>query len=108
MAQSYCRSHYTDLASVRNPAENSTVLAVKPSEGECWIGLHRDPWKWSDGDEDTMTYWALDQLQDPKKHCATADFADAGKWTNWFCDSTKPFICHHGTPFWFSTFLQGF
>ncbi|CAL8386363.1 unnamed protein product [Boreogadus saida] len=47
-ALQYCRSHYTDLASVRNAAENGKVLALNPQSS--WIGLHRHPWSdWSDG-----------------------------------------------------------
>ncbi|XP_030211411.1 putative C-type lectin domain family 20 member A, partial [Gadus morhua] len=55
-ALQYCRSHYTDLASVRNAAENEKVLAPQPFE--TWIGLHRYPWShWSDGSGATFLNW---------------------------------------------------
>ncbi|XP_075946606.1 uncharacterized protein LOC142948447 [Anarhichas minor] len=47
-AQSYCREHHTDLASVRNMEEIQKVQNLVPY-GDVWIGLSRDGWKWSDG-----------------------------------------------------------
>lgn len=47
-AQSYCRQHYTDLASVRNKSENELIHLISSSQ-QIWIGLYRGPWKWSDG-----------------------------------------------------------
>uniref|UniRef100_A0A8C5FA93 C-type lectin domain-containing protein n=1 Tax=Gadus morhua TaxID=8049 RepID=A0A8C5FA93_GADMO len=56
-ALQYCRSHYTDLAIVRNAAENGKVLALNPQSS--WIGLHRHPWShWSDGSSATFLNWA--------------------------------------------------
>lgn len=46
-AQSYCRKHYTDLASVRNKAENQPVLILKGSLRVAWICLYRAT-TWSD------------------------------------------------------------
>ncbi|XP_029692633.1 putative C-type lectin domain family 20 member A isoform X2 [Takifugu rubripes] len=47
-AQSYCRQHYTDLASVRDKSENEQIQLISSSP-QIWIGLYRGPWKWSDG-----------------------------------------------------------
>ncbi|XP_029289102.1 macrophage mannose receptor 1-like [Cottoperca gobio] len=47
-AQSYCREHFTDLASVRNQAENDQIKKMTQNQ-PTWIGLYRDAWKWSDG-----------------------------------------------------------
>ncbi|KAK1897712.1 putative C-type lectin domain family 20 member A [Dissostichus eleginoides] len=48
-AQSYCREHHTDLASVRNPAENQQLVELfwislyrHPTNPNAWIGLYRD------------------------------------------------------------------
>uniref|UniRef100_A0A3Q2QP01 C-type lectin domain-containing protein n=1 Tax=Fundulus heteroclitus TaxID=8078 RepID=A0A3Q2QP01_FUNHE len=97
-AQTYCRTHYTDLASVRSSAENKDVFAKKPS-GAHWLGLYRDTWKWSDGDGDAFSYWSGTQPAGSTEHCATAYFSDSGRWRDWLCSYTKPFICHHGRPY---------
>lgn len=47
-AQSYCRQHYADLASVRDEYENQQIQLISSSR-QIWIGLYRGPWKWSDG-----------------------------------------------------------
>ncbi|XP_035984302.1 uncharacterized protein LOC118557811 [Fundulus heteroclitus] len=93
-AQTYCRTHYTDLASVRSSAENKDVFAKKPS-GAHWLGLYRDTWKWSDGDGDAFSYWSGTQPAGSTEHCATTYFSDSGRWRDWLCSYAKPFICHH-------------
>ncbi|KAE8277576.1 E-selectin CD62 antigen-like family member E Endothelial leukocyte adhesion molecule 1 [Larimichthys crocea] len=52
-AQNYCRTNYTDLASVRNMTENQKIQDLKGTEDKVWIGLFRDSWKWSDGTSTT-------------------------------------------------------
>uniref|UniRef100_A0AAX7VT17 C-type lectin domain-containing protein n=1 Tax=Astatotilapia calliptera TaxID=8154 RepID=A0AAX7VT17_ASTCA len=54
-AQSYCRDHYTDLASVRNQSEIPQLKAIATSTA--WIGLYRNSWKWSDGSTLSFTNW---------------------------------------------------
>ncbi|MED6277896.1 hypothetical protein CHARACLAT_018149 [Characodon lateralis] len=94
-AQSYCRTYYTDLASVRNSAENSNVLAVKPSGESYWLGLYRDTWKWSDRHQDQFSFWTFQEPDGSTEHCATTCFSNSGRWRDWLCGSAKPFICHH-------------
>uniref|UniRef100_A0A8C5AP47 C-type lectin domain-containing protein n=1 Tax=Gadus morhua TaxID=8049 RepID=A0A8C5AP47_GADMO len=61
-ALQYCRSHYTDLAIVRNAAENGKLLALNPQSS--WIGLHRHPWShWSDGSRSTFLNWAQEKTK---------------------------------------------
>ncbi|KAF5899462.1 macrophage mannose receptor 1-like isoform X6, partial [Clarias magur] len=50
-AQTYCRTHYTDLASSLNSSDDAILDQIKINQGDSWIGLNRDPdiWKWSDG-----------------------------------------------------------
>uniref|UniRef100_A0A087XL01 C-type lectin domain-containing protein n=1 Tax=Poecilia formosa TaxID=48698 RepID=A0A087XL01_POEFO len=95
-AQSHCRTNYMDLASVRTSAENSKLLAVKPSGESYWLGLYRDTWKWSSGDGRTFSYWTSGQPAGSTEHCTTAYFNDAGRWRDWLCSYAKPFICHYG------------
>ncbi|KAK3522999.1 hypothetical protein QTP86_010504 [Hemibagrus guttatus] len=48
-AQAYCRTHHTDLASALNSSDNNFILQIRNIQGDSWIGLYRDTWKWSDG-----------------------------------------------------------
>jgi len=94
-AQSYCREHHTDLASVRNMEDNQMVHNVVPSGESVWIGLYRDPWKWSDGSDSSFRNW------DPlKPHgssgCVAADLSADGLWETLDCNVKSAFICNTG------------
>ena len=94
-AQSYCRKHHTDLASVRNATENQKVDNVLPA-GAAWIGLFRDSWKWSDGSNSSFRYWAPGQPDNAggKDACVAADLGNDGKWYDDPCDLERPSICY--------------
>uniref|UniRef100_A0A3Q3LTE1 C-type lectin domain-containing protein n=1 Tax=Mastacembelus armatus TaxID=205130 RepID=A0A3Q3LTE1_9TELE len=59
-ARDYCRTYYTDLASLRNNAENQMIQNVS-GQMTVWLGLFRDIWKWSDQTYSSMRYWKADQ-----------------------------------------------
>ncbi|XP_067100235.1 proteoglycan 3-like, partial [Osmerus mordax] len=66
-AQIYCRQSYTDLASIRNQAENIEIQQLVLGENSSaivWIGLFKDDWKWSDGSTSSFRYWLTDQPYD--------------------------------------------
>ncbi|XP_039655879.1 C-type lectin BfL-2-like [Perca fluviatilis] len=93
-AQTYCRKYHTDLASVRNAADNQKVLGAIPYLETVWIGLFRDTWKWSDGSNSSFRFWQNGQ---PNYHGETyvgADFSDSGKWGDWTFDWKRAFICY--------------
>ncbi|KAK1898940.1 Aggrecan core protein [Dissostichus eleginoides] len=101
-AQSYCREHHTDLASVRNPAENQQLVELSAAGRYYWIGLYRDStnpdpnsWKWSDGSNSSFKYW---KVKEPNykglKACVAAAFDNSGKWEDLDCGVEKPFICY--------------
>ncbi|XP_033981492.1 lectin BRA-3-like [Trematomus bernacchii] len=93
-AQSYCREHHTDLASVRNRAENQQLVELFPG-GAYWIGLYRDSWKWSDGSNSSFKYWAVNEPNyRASKVCVAAAFDNSGKWEDLDCEVEKPFICY--------------
>ncbi|KAK1899219.1 putative C-type lectin domain family 20 member A [Dissostichus eleginoides] len=105
-AQSYCREHHTDLASVRNPAENQQIDELLPGGYHYWIGLYRDStnpnpnsWKWSDGSNSSFKYW---KVKKPNykglKACVAAAFDNSGKWEDLDCGVKKPFICYGPVP----------
>ncbi|XP_033943274.1 uncharacterized protein [Pseudochaenichthys georgianus] len=95
-AQSYCREHHTDLASVRNPAESQQIVDLLPGGGyRYWIGLYRDSWKWSDGSNSSFKYWKVNKPDlRALKVCVAAAFDNSGKWEDLDCGLEKPFICY--------------
>ncbi|XP_036420718.1 macrophage mannose receptor 1-like [Colossoma macropomum] len=97
-AQSYCREHYTDLASVRNQTENQQIHNLaKYSISICvWIGLFNDSWKWSDQSTSSFRYWRSDQPDNVVgiKECAAVSMTDQGEWHDLDCETKNPFICH--------------
>uniref|UniRef100_A0A3B3WSB8 C-type lectin domain-containing protein n=1 Tax=Poecilia mexicana TaxID=48701 RepID=A0A3B3WSB8_9TELE len=58
-AQSFCRQHYTDLASVRHLADNEAVQGLV--QRAAWMGLYRDSWKWADGGNSSFRNWNRDE-----------------------------------------------
>ncbi|XP_070696447.1 C-type mannose receptor 2-like [Pempheris klunzingeri] len=99
-AQSYCREHHTDLASVRTMAENQRVKELLGPGEEVWIGLFRESWKWSDGSNSSFRYWSLYEPNNyyGNEMCVMADFGNSGKWEDWSCDKKTAFICYRDGP----------
>ncbi|XP_059189931.1 C-type lectin lectoxin-Lio2-like [Centropristis striata] len=95
-AQSYCREHHTDLASVRDMTENQKVQELVPAGGYVWIGLFRDSWKWSDGSNSSFRHWLPGQPDNSKgtEACAVADFRSSGRWADINCNNRRAFICY--------------
>ncbi|KAJ8392136.1 hypothetical protein AAFF_G00079420 [Aldrovandia affinis] len=94
-AQSYCRQHHTDLASVRNQAENEEIKAII-SEAS-WIGLFREPWTgWSDQSKSSYRKWSSGEPNNfgGNENCAAMRVSDSGNWTDLDCNSMLPFICY--------------
>ncbi|XP_034720848.1 macrophage mannose receptor 1-like [Etheostoma cragini] len=96
-AQSYCRDHHTDLASMRNMTENQKVRDVAAGY-RVWIGLSRDSWKWLDGSKSSFRYWS-EKTKEPNNSagdeaCVNAHFIDSGKWEDFPCYEKRVFICY--------------
>ncbi|KAK7883906.1 hypothetical protein WMY93_027029 [Mugilogobius chulae] len=91
-AQSYCRQHHTDLATIRDETENSAVAALS-SNASVWIGLYREPWRWSDGSSGTFTNWQNDQPDNYKmnQHCVKLN--QYKKYIDAFCTNLFAFHC---------------
>uniref|UniRef100_A0A3B5MF02 C-type lectin domain-containing protein n=1 Tax=Xiphophorus couchianus TaxID=32473 RepID=A0A3B5MF02_9TELE len=95
-AQRYCRGRHTDLASVRNMAENRRLQVLVPTGQRAWIGLSRESWKWSDGTGSAFSFWMSGEPSKTRQNCAAANMKDSGRWQN-FCfssasDSSVTFI----------------
>ncbi|XP_035771599.1 putative C-type lectin domain family 20 member A [Neolamprologus brichardi] len=97
-AQSYCRSHYTDLASGLDQVdgEELTMMKKKRDPSNAWIGLFKDSWRWSDGNDSSFRYWDMQLFNDKQssKTCAMTLLNRSGKWSSDECGKEKPFFCY--------------
>ncbi|KAI9525203.1 hypothetical protein NQZ68_009885 [Dissostichus eleginoides] len=108
-AQSYCRAHYTDLASMRKMTENQktyegprlqiqapvSVQERVPAWEPARVSLYRDPWKWSDRFKSSFRYWARSH---PHSENCVAALPKGGIWVSQSCKSKIPFICYKHVP----------
>ena len=98
-AQRYCRENHTDLASVRNEAENEKIKTVLGSADEAWIGLFRDAWEWSDGSTSSFRHWETgepDNGDNSNGICAEIKKMSSGQWYDAGCQHSSNFICYEG------------
>ncbi|TNN53395.1 C-type lectin 1 [Liparis tanakae] len=94
-AQTACRARHTDLAMVRDLADNEELKRMA-TDYPIWIGLTGTAWAWSDGSEPTYTPWSR---QDPAPNgiadCAGLDVgSDPLGMIESNCAEPKPFICY--------------
>ncbi|MGH0178496.1 UNVERIFIED_CONTAM: hypothetical protein FKN15_077881 [Acipenser sinensis] len=96
-AQKYCKVHHTDLVSVKSDSENEDI--VKKAQGSpFWIGLFNEPWKWADGENSTFRNWdsGYPSNYGVNSNCTVIYGKTQGKWRNYPCRNTFPFICYGG------------
>lgn len=95
-AQSYCRHHHTDLATVRNMADSQNIDNLVGSD-IAWIGLHREK-AWSDQSISSFRYWKTGEAGNANggQKCVAALLPDSGKWTVENCLDALPFFCYSG------------
>ncbi|KAJ3591242.1 hypothetical protein NHX12_009188 [Muraenolepis orangiensis] len=95
-AREYCRTHHTDLVSIRNPEENQLVREVADGH-EVWIGLFRDSWIWSDGRYSSFRFWMPGHRNsgnvDTSLCGAVTDRTDDRRWQPLQCSYKRPFFC---------------
>ncbi|CAL8389918.1 unnamed protein product [Boreogadus saida] len=92
-AQQYCRSHHTDLVSIRNPEENQAVRDVI-GPYDLMIGLFKDAWHWSDGRNSSFRHWEQDSFVGLfPQSCAAMTGKGPGRWSQRSCDELRPFLC---------------
>ncbi|XP_058271529.1 macrophage mannose receptor 1-like [Hemibagrus wyckioides] len=104
-AQSYCREHYTDLASVRNETENHKIRLLSYQYNyhyyyySIWIGLYRTR-SWSDQSNSSFSNWKPGQPDNyaQNESCTAVSFIDSGKWTDENCCKGFPFLCYSTMP----------
>ncbi|XP_036419811.1 macrophage mannose receptor 1-like [Colossoma macropomum] len=109
-AQIFCRTDYTDLASVRNETELQEILKVSNGQ-KVWIGLYRNR-LWSDQSNSSFLYWrphvgsahsepdngmySMEYGHFRDQHCTAVDLQHSAQWTDEKCLVRFPFICHSG------------
>ncbi|XP_019948148.1 macrophage mannose receptor 1-like isoform X2 [Paralichthys olivaceus] len=92
-AQTHCRNLLLDLVNVLSEKQNEAVRNVSMSQ-IVWIGLFKDPWKWSDGSNSSFRYWKPNQPNYREdQDCTAAVFKDKGQWNDLKCRSKRKFIC---------------
>lgn len=97
-AQSYCREHYTDLATVNDKEDNANLLKVL-ANANGWIGLHRtsseSPLIWSDRSGSTFADWGPNQPNnyDGIQWCVNII---QNQWNDQACHLKCAFVCHLG------------
>ena len=97
-ARTYCRSNYTDLASVRNVSESSQITSL--ISAPAWIGLHRKPWAhWSDQSPTTFTNWFKNQPDNNEATVTSCVVFDriSGQWLDVDCNHKMHFLCQKVT-----------
>ncbi|XP_029617694.1 macrophage mannose receptor 1-like, partial [Salmo trutta] len=101
-AQSYCRAHYTDLATVDDMEDQSRLITSGSVDVLSWIGLEKGDsmkWHWSlagrrfyrEG-ETEFRNWDTGTPQNG----GCAFMSTAGLWNNTSCDDQHHFICYDG------------
>lgn len=103
-AQSYCREMFTDLATVRNKADNNRLLSVVHGRGKrAWIGLRDDltKWKWVLGNagfsNDTdFSNWSSHKLTNNKVMRICAAMSKYGFWYAHTCWQKHAAVCYYG------------
>ncbi|XP_063043266.1 putative C-type lectin domain family 20 member A [Engraulis encrasicolus] len=110
-AQSYCRSHYTDLATLFNTDDVNALTQLGSPTGSAWIGLYDDlidSWRWSITNssfygpgETEFRNWNTD-VPEPNNHGGQelcAEMLPDGKWNDIPyipAYEDKVFVCYVG------------
>ncbi|XP_031440740.1 macrophage mannose receptor 1 isoform X2 [Clupea harengus] len=94
-AQRYCREKHTDLASVRNEAENEKIKTILGDTYAAWIGLFRDAWEWSDGSTFSFRHWKTGEPNyGDSVDGFCAQITSSGHWNDVPCHNPSNFICY--------------
>ncbi|CAJ1068388.1 macrophage mannose receptor 1-like [Xyrichtys novacula] len=91
-ALAYCRTHHTDLAMIEDAQENEALLNTGRLY-QVWIGLYRNPWKWSSNRDSSYRNWKEGQPNNylGNQHCAFSDVENT--WQDASCSEEYPFLC---------------
>ncbi|XP_062415942.1 secretory phospholipase A2 receptor-like isoform X1 [Pungitius pungitius] len=90
-ARQHCLQRGTDLAVVRNQAENQMLRSMFNESKAFWVGLFRDEWQWSDQSDSSFRSWEIAQ---PNSDGSCALLNMPNTWFDRACGNRYPFICH--------------
>ncbi|XP_046698606.1 macrophage mannose receptor 1-like [Silurus meridionalis] len=93
-AQAYCRLHYTDLASSLNSSDQSLLAVLQKAQGDSWIGLSRETWKWSDRTNVTNLFWASGKPNNAARVWGSCASVSNGLFSDESCYNLNYFFCH--------------
>ncbi|KAK0143162.1 C-type mannose receptor 2 [Merluccius polli] len=98
-AQSYCRKHHYDLATISNMRDNNIAFKsqTNSAENDVWIGLNKNQgaWRWSDSSIASFYNWNKDELNGDGKslHNDCVEMTKDGSWNSMNCNYEQPFVC---------------
>ena len=94
-ARDYCRTHHTDLTSVRNEEENQKIQEVA-GDLTVWVGLFTDTFKWSDQSNSSFRYWKEgDRFSSPRaERCVNLVIHNSGRWEKQPCHWLRRVFCN--------------
>ncbi|TRY65484.1 hypothetical protein DNTS_021717 [Danionella cerebrum] len=117
-AQTYCRTHHTDLATIGNQETLDHVRSLIPQDcNDAWIGLSREgptaAWVWSDKSPTAFLPWGYDQPNNwnQNQYCVELKLGEyyslgslnnfgsgnnPGTFNDLACDTYLSFICYDG------------
>ncbi|KAK0138497.1 Macrophage mannose receptor 1 [Merluccius polli] len=94
-AQSYCREHHSDLATISNMRDNNRTLESKTNSAEkyVWIGLNytQGAWRWSDSSNASFNNW---KNGEPNRNNNCVEMLSDGRWNDGGCHHKRHFICN--------------
>ncbi|XP_058240160.1 macrophage mannose receptor 1-like isoform X2 [Hemibagrus wyckioides] len=93
-ARAYCQTYHTDLASSLNSSDQNILGQIKAAQGDSWIGLYRDAWKWSDGTVLSNIPWATGQPDNSERIMGSCGSVNNGLFSDERCTNLHYFFCH--------------
>ncbi|KAK7884623.1 hypothetical protein WMY93_027746 [Mugilogobius chulae] len=92
-ARDYCRQHYHDLAMIESLEEYQAVYNV--ATPPFWIGLSREPWRWSDKSNSNFKNWAPEEPNNNNRNEHCVAMGPELLWEDKNCELQMPFVCEN-------------
>ncbi len=96
-AQLYCRTQYTDLATIADDTENTALTNIisKYKGQDAWIGLSKNLWLWSDQTNvlRSSVTWESGQPDNVNGNEECASAGTEGQMADVTCSDLQAFYC---------------